>query len=292
MRNKILLASLVSTLSVAAFADAPVVAATPVDTSAQATAAVPDNSSATSAPNLSVLQQKVDNLTKLNLAQQISQLQQQNQDLTGQVQVLQHDMKTLNDQLRNFYQDLDKRITQIVNLNPSLNTGGPDASDKGDKAKPASDVKAVPMQKPQVVPATKKKTNTNPGPQASSAEVNSYQAAFQLVTSKQYSQATTALQAYMQQYPNGAYVADATYWLGEVALMQKDTATALANFQNLAKNFPQSAKLSDAQYKIALILMHTGHTDEASKKFQDVQNNYPNSTAAQLASIRLQQMQS
>ena len=39
----------------------------------------------------------VKNITSLNLPQQISQLQQQNQQLTGQIQVLQHDMKTLND---------------------------------------------------------------------------------------------------------------------------------------------------------------------------------------------------
>lgn len=293
MRKRILLSGLLCSLTIAAFADAPVVAATPVDTSAQATATVPagsTNSASSSTPaNLSVLQQQVNNLTKLNIAQQISQLQQQNQDLTGQVQVLQHDMKTLNDQLRNFYQDLDKRITQIINLNPNLNSGS--STPVGSSSAPANP--SPPAQGATPAPSSKP-APANPAQHSSvsSAELSAYQSAFELVTDKKYSQAADGLQAYLNHYPKGAYAANATYWSGEVALIQKDTKSALEDFQQVVSQFPKSAKVPDAKYKIALILLHQGKNDLASAKFKDLQQNFPNSTAAQLASIRLQQMQS
>ena len=74
--------------------------------------------------------------------------------------------------------------------------------------------------------------------------------------------------------------------------MQKDTKSALEDFQQVVTQFPKSAKVPDAEYKIALIFLHQGKNDLASAKFKDLQQNFPNSTAAQLASIRLQQMQS
>ena len=300
MLKRIIFGTLVCGLAAIACADAPVVAATPVDTSAQVTSTVPATTNPAPA-SLTVLQQQVNNLTKLNIAQQISQLQQQNQSLTGQVQVLQHDMKTLNDQLRNFYQDLDKRITQIINLNPNLNSGGATpaagsipAVQGGTKSSKGAASQAPKTTAPASPSGGSPGSNPKPGKQSavSGAELSAYQSAFELVTDKKYTQAEDGLQAYLNHYPKGEYAPNATYWLGEVALMQKNIDVALTSFQQVAKQFPKSAKVPDAEYKIALILLQQGKNDLAGAKFKDLKQNFPNSTAAQLASIRLQQLQS
>ena len=81
-----------------------------------------DNSALSSLPlsaRVARLEQQIQNIIRANTEQQVEGLQQQIQQLSGELQVQQHDIKLLNQQLRNFYQDLSTQIKQVKNLSTS-----------------------------------------------------------------------------------------------------------------------------------------------------------------------------
>ena len=80
--------------------------------------------------------------------------------------------------------------------------------------------------------------------------------------------------------------------MGEIALMDQKYDVAEKEFKTVITQYPKSNKVSDARLKIAMIHAATGDTDKARAEFTKIKKDYPGSTAAQLASIRLQQLDS
>jgi len=215
------------------------------------------------------LEQQIANLTRMNLPQQISDMQQQLQQLSGELQVQSHDIKLLNDQQRSFYQDLDQRIKQLSNL--SGNGSGNNNSDGASSTQSSKSNMAT----------------TDIALQDS----NAYKAAFDYLAKKDVDKAEQGFQDYLNNYPNGAYQANAHYWLGEIYLVKKQKQTAMNEFSNVVKNFAKSSKVPDAKLKIAMINASQGKKGLAQTQFKQIKKQYPHSTAAQLASIQLQQLQ-
>lgn len=243
------------------------------------------------AARLSRLEQQMANLTQMNLPQQLATVQQQQQELTGQMQVLQRDLKTLNDQLNSFYQDLSKQITQVKNLSGTGATTSPPASQPPVSQPTPKKPRAIgaPKTTPHSLPSVKP-GQSGEALSASSAGGQLYRQAFEVLLNKQYDLGATQMQAYLKKYPTGKYAPNAYYWLGEMALLKKDNQQALHSFEQVVKQFPQSSKVSDAQYKIALINIQQGKTAVARVRLETIKQQYPQSTAAQLANIQLQQL--
>src|SRR3990167_11165463 len=83
--------------------------ATPV----QEEALAPTNRDGSVKQRVSRLEQQVTNYTQMNLPQQVSDLQQQNAALKGQLEVAQHNLQTVTDQQKAYYQDLQQQIAQL-----------------------------------------------------------------------------------------------------------------------------------------------------------------------------------
>jgi tol-pal system protein YbgF len=83
---------------------------------------------------------------------------------------------------------------------------------------------------------------------------------------------------------------NAHFWLGELGLMHEKYDAALKQFQMVVSQYPKSNKVPDAKLKIAMIRAATGKLDVARQEFKEIRKSYPGTTAAQLASIRLQQL--
>lgn len=244
------------------FPTAPQSASPTPDFSPAATASMPVDQRVTR------LERQMQNLTRMNLPQQISNMQQQIQQLNGQLQVQDHELKQLNQQQRSFYQDLDMRIKHFK----SLNTDGNDAnSAPSDAVAPKSNDTVAP-------------TNIN------MKDSTSYNNAFKFLQLKQYDRANAALQTYLTDFPNGAFQANAHFWLGEIAMLQKNLKQSAAQFGVVIKQFPKSKKVPDAKLKLAMIHAAQGNLIAARKEFAAIKQQYPNSTAAQLATIQLEQI--
>lgn len=260
-------ALLISSLSLSslAFANAPVVdlsQADPIDpvqsiqTQAMP-AAVTDNSSLPMDQRVGRLEQQLSNITQMNMPARIDQLQQQVNQLQGQLAEQNHQLQTMQDQQKSFYADLTQQISALKTA-PNISSTG--------KVSAANTTTAAP---------------------ASANEQASYQNAFNALAAKKYDQAVSGFQAYLQQYPNGQYVSNSHYWLGEIYFLQNKTDLASAEFQTILKQYPKDQKVPDAMLKLAFINDNSGKKDLARQQLQQIVKQYPGTPAAQLASLRL-----
>lgn len=214
------------------------------------------------------LEQQMANLIRMNLPEQISQLQQGLQQLQGQLQVQAHNLKLLSDQQRNFYQDIDQRLAKLKN-------------------NAAAGVKFT----KQTNSSNSKSTIAAPIYNKQMQDTNNYQFAFNLLLQKKYDQAKAAFQKYLTTFPQGKFLANAHFWLGEIFALEKKYAQAAKEFNTVVKQFPKSAKVPDAQLKLAISHANMGQVKQAMQEFLQIKKRYINSTAAQLATIHLQQLQ-
>lgn len=223
------------------------------------------------------------------LIEKVQSLQQEVQELRGQIEVQAHDLKLLQQQQVAYYKDLDSRMgsvsgktTQskpVTDLNLSDKTGTPKI------AVPATPIKEV-------------KTTSTPQPIVAASRANpadeqiSYLAAYELVKNRMYDEAINAMQNFVQKYPNGGYTANAEYWLGELYLVKKDYPKSIEHFDLVLKRFPSSSKSAASLLKSGYAYVESGNNQEAKKRFQQVVATYPNTPTAQLANSKLETLKS
>ncbi len=217
----------------------------------------------TTSQRLSKLEAQVGNLQSMNLLTQIQQLQQQMEKLQGQLQVQSHELKLMKAAMAS------KKL--FVTQSGQLNNQQPQSSQTDNTA----------------VVNTTTAVSTPSNGSGFLNDQNAYQSAYNLIAASKYPAATTAMQSYIQQYPNGKYVSNAYYWLGELYLLQNNSAAASKSFQTVISKYPNSDKLQDAMLKLGLIYYDNGQLSLAKIQLQKVVKSYPNTTVARLASARL-----
>lgn len=213
---------------------------------------VPTESSPSLDQRVYRLEQQLQNFTNMNMPQQITELQQQVQQLTGELQQDQHQIQVMKDSIKH----LTSTTTTAAAVNHAQTTGNSSPSVTAD----------------------------------ASSEYQIYQTALNALNKKQYSSAQTEFKQYLQQYPQGQFAVNAYYWLGEIYLLDNHLDLAATQFSTLIAKYPSSTEASDAKLKLATIHLQQGQTDIARQEFESVQKSYPDSTAAHLATIQLQQM--
>lgn len=225
----------------------------------------PDTSNLPMEQRVKVLEQQVANITQMNLSSRLDNLEQQIQQLNGQIEVQTHNIAQLTEQQKSFYQDLDQRLTALKSSADKVTT---------DKTNP---------EKTTVTAAVTPKT-------ASPDEEKAYQTAFNLLVKKQNDQAATAFEKFLKDYPNGKYAGNSHYWLGEIYSSQNKTDAAATEFNTLITQFPDNSKKADAMLKLAVIHDKQGQHTQAKQELQKIIKQYPGTSTARLANLRLQQM--
>ncbi|CAM2967578.1 tol-pal system protein YbgF [Legionella worsleiensis] len=220
------------------------------------------------------------------LIDKILSLQQEVQELRGQLEVQAHDLKMLQQQQVAFYKDLDARIGnasgKMVQNKPAtdLNLGSASTAEH-------TNGQGIALNKP-----TKTLTPTPPVAEVSRAnpadEQISYLAAYELVQKKRYDDALVAMEKFAQKYPNGGYTANAEYWLGELYLVKRDYPKAIEHFETVLQKFPSSNKTAASLLKSGYAFVAKGDNQEARRRFQLVVKTYPGTSTAQLAQNKLE----
>ncbi len=270
------------------FAEVPVVDAS------QDYTAVADNSANNAVEanqqitNLPAAQQPVGQSNNAYLMQKMQSMQQEIQDLRGQLEVTQHDLKMLRQQQQAFYQDLDTRVAQLKGTATIAMT-------KNTKAiptpftdlKPASTVVATlpVLNKPAINKAVPK--NNPPAIANKVSAKQAYQQAYKLIQQKQFSAATTSMNTLLRDHPKSEYSGNAHYWLGELYLAQREMPSAIKEFNTVISDFPQSNKVAAAMLKLGFAYFDEGKLGDARKELVQVKQKFPQSSTAQLAQARL-----
>ena len=200
-----------------------------------------------------------------NSAEQLQALQQEVQELRGQVEIQAHDLKRIQQQQLAFYKDIDNRLQSQT-------------KDGKQNSNAISNID------------TKNMTNASFSKGNPADEQISYLAAYELVKNKRFDEAMPALQKFIHAYPQGGYSANAHYWLGELYLYKKENTQAIASFTTVITQFPNSSKAAASQLKIAYAYISLGKTNEARTQLQHVLQNYPDTPPARLAQKKLESL--
>lgn len=216
------------------------------------------------------------------LIDKVQSLQQEVQELRGQLEVQAHDLKLLQQQQIAFYKDLDARLGT--------------SSAKSAQMKPPTELNigAKPAVNPPAIPAAQATSTTLSKPAIALSRANpadeqiSYMAAYELVKNKRYGAATGAMTTFVQKYPQGSYTANAQYWLGELYLVQRDYLKSIQHFDVVRQQFPSSNKAAASLLKSGYAYAASGNKQEAAVRFQQVIKTYPGTPTAKLAKLKLE----
>lgn len=230
------------------------------------------------------------------LLNKIQGLQQDIQELRGQLEMQSHEVKALQQQQVEFYKDLDARLrhepiatqqTKPVTTNPQNDTSMPLNLDEPmiQGAKPETSASIEPAEPLPTPISTATNRRANPAD-----EQMSYLAAYELINNKQFTEALPAMQAFVTKYPEGGYTANAHYWIGELYMVQKNYPEAVQQFELVLQKFPSSSKTSASMLKLGYALAAAGELNSAKQKLQTVIKQYPDTHAAQLALAKLESL--
>jgi len=123
--------------------------------------------------------------------------------------------------------------------------------------------------------------------QASGTEKQAYQNAYTLLRTNRPEAASAAFKAYLLDYPNGGYAANAQYGLGEAYRLNKDNTSAQQAFADVLDKYPNTAKVPDALYMLGVIAAEQNNTGKAQEYFNRVVNEFPNAPAAHKAAKKM-----
>jgi tol-pal system protein YbgF len=201
------------------------------------------------------------NQSLLQLQQQVEGSKDELRKLRGQIEEARHELESLQQQQRDLYGDLDRRLLYIEN---GAGTG----------ASPPATGGAT--QAPDVVFAD---------------ESTVYGDAFAAMKAGRYEEAARGFETYLAKYPRGPRADNATYWLGEAQFMQQQFDAALKSFQAVSR-FPESRRLPDAMLKVGYCQYELKAFKNARTTFQKVVSTYPETDAAAQARLRIEKMNS
>lgn len=212
--------------------------------------------------------------------QRLNDLEQSVRSLTGQVEQLSHDVRTVQEKLDRLETETNFRLNQLEG-NPSgpppSDTSGPDGkapppsgSDPGGARddggpKPPGSIGDIPEAQP-----------------GSSAE-ETYNQAMDLLTKADYDGAMALFKQVVRDYPDTDYAAQAQYWIADIHYVQKNYESAALAFADVLKKYPQSGRGPEAMLKLGLSLINIGKTKEGCTALGAIKQKYPKASDAILS---------
>lgn len=192
----------------------------------------------------------------LDLAGQIEALRAEFARTRGNIEVILHDLETMEKRQKDLHVDLDTRLRRLEQAREQA-AAAPE--------KPAAD--AAPT----------------------AAENKVYEAALNQFKLGNYSAAISTLQGLLVTYPDSKLAPNAQYWIGMGYSGQRDYKNAIAAHQKVIATWPTDPKAADAMLSIASSQEAMGDRAAAQKTLQNVMAKYPGTPAAANAKLRLAQ---
>lgn len=129
----------------------------------------------------------------------------------------------------------------------------------------------------------------NPQTAAVEGQDGAYQAAYEHILSGDYAAAENQFRAYIDAYPEGAKVADASFWLGESQYSQAKYSEAAKTFLNAYKTYGKSEKAPEMLLKLAMSLAALDSKDTACATLREVTKTYPKASRAIVSKVASEQ---
>lgn len=228
----------------------------------------------------------------------LEQMQQEIQQLRGQVEEQSHLIVKLKRRQSNIYSDLDLRLQELsgegvvdrpelmsTSQNPragirnsvgAVNSMGQVATQSILQQNVTRDERSTVVEKKKNVPPKTPKQQ--------------YLAAYEILRKGQSTRAISAFKSLISEFPKGEYAAKSQYWLGEAYKASKDLRSAKLAFIKVVTDYSSSRKVPDALLKLGYIELEQKNTVKAKSYLFKISKNYSGTTAAHLAKKKLMQM--
>ena len=219
---------------------------------------------------------RADNVVALINAQ--DELRREIQALRDAVERLDADLQRNAELRRSQFAALEERLAAIESRGFEAVPAGPqNAAVQSPTQAPGSAPGALPEEEPEAVIASGSQEN--------------YEQARTLLGQAQYEAAAAEFARYLEAGSPGPLAANARYWLGETYYVQSLYAEAGAEFSRVVSDHPDSSKLPDALLKLGYTQDELGDTAAAIQTLERVRQDFAGADAANLATIRLAQIE-
>ena len=239
-----------------------------------------------------------------DLYYELQLLRDEIRQMSGRIEELDHELGRLKQRQQEDYRDLDRRISPDpeAGLAPTGQGAAGNAPalimPPAENAAPAVSAGSTPQDTPSSAgqlpqPESRQDLSSAAGVPLVVAEDSDapiadlradreqYEAAYDLLRRRRMDDAAEAFQTYVDQYPQGRFVANAYYWLGEIYLLQNKLDEAEQAFVTVKDNFSGDQKAEDAAYKLGRVYHLQGEDTRAKAVLESVAAGMSNT--AQLA---------
>ncbi len=254
------------------------------------------------------------NIAALN--QRASALEDSIRKLTGDIEVLNHRLDEMDLHIERVRKEFDYKLCTMTsqqlgagqNGNSTLPCTTPDASLPPTATPPSADantgvVRLAPppgnlgtlppgtplpqaQQPAQFAPPPAAATTAPQAPAVSSAPNQTasieprsqFQTAMDLLARSQYDEARAAFRNFVDTNPKDPQAAEALYWLGDVAYVQKDYAGAEQAFVEELKKYPRSSRSPESMLKLGQSLLAMNKKQEGCVTLASLPSRYPSAT--------------
>lgn len=235
------------------------------------------------------LERQLESQALVDMALRLDRLEQEIQQLRGQMEEQTHTVGGLRQRQRDLYLDIDRRLSRLER------EGGMTAAQAAVAPPAPATVPAAPAAPAPTVAPAAVATPVAVAPVPSSAanadkERAAYQQAFDQLRDLRYEQAITAFRSFLKEYPDGRYSHIAQYWIGEANYAQRNFKQAVVDYRTLLQRYPKSPKLAEAMLKIGYSQYELGDKAEARNILTELARLYPDTTEAGQANAFLQKM--
>lgn len=198
---------------------------------------------------------------QLELATQIQALKEEISRLRGQIETLTYENEQSKKRQQDLYLDLDSRLNKLEPSPRAATEPGASGAEQG--------------------------STTTQSSGDTAAESKAYEAALTLFKEGKYSEAGTALEAFVQNHPDSTLAPNAQFWLGNAWFAQKDCKKAIDSQLVVVNRWPNASKAPDALLAIANCQKSWGNTQASRRTLETLVEKYPDSQVAPQARQRL-----
>ncbi|MBK1734655.1 tol-pal system protein YbgF [Halorhodospira abdelmalekii] len=218
------------------------------------------------------------------LVRDLERIKQENRELRGELEGLEHQLRRLEQQQRSLYEDLDERIMELHAQDRPAASSPPEAEPPAGWRPADGPVPDLEGPMGAHVPGAASGDETN----ATEVDERSlYQGAFERLSDGDFGAAREGFARVVEHFPEGRYAPNALYWIAETYYAEREFSAARERFKQVVIDHPESEKAGDALLKLGYVAFEEGDYDEALERLEQVRAAYPESTAAELAQRRI-----
>jgi tol-pal system protein YbgF len=118
-------------------------------------------------------------------------------------------------------------------------------------------------------------STTAPNQMASLDNRPQFETALNLLAKAQYEEASAAFRSFADNYPNDDLSAQAVYWVGDIAYVQRDFAGAARAFAEELKKYPTSTRAPESMLKLGQSLLALNQKKEGCRALGTLPTQFP-----------------